>query len=96
MIKSELIAKIAEQTKLRRSDADRLVTTFFDEITNALIKGNRVELRGFGVLSVRTRQARVGRNPKTGEQVQVSAKKIPFFKAGKNINDALNGRKKGA
>ncbi len=93
MIKSELISKIAKQTKLTRADADRLVTTVFDEITKALVKGNRVELRGFGVLSVRERHARMGRNPKTGAHVQVAAKKIPFFKAGKNVNDALNGRK---
>ncbi len=90
MIKSELVAKLAEQTNLNKSDAERVVSTVFDEITKALVAGNRVELRGFGVLSVRERNARVGRNPKTGEKVSVEAKRVPFFKAGKIINDALN------
>ncbi len=90
MIKSELVAKLAEQANLNKSDAERVVSTVFDEITKALIEGNRVELRGFGVLSVRERKARLGRNPKTGAKVDVSAKRVPFFKAGKSINDALN------
>ena len=92
MIKSELITKLSEKTNLNKQDAERVVTTVFDEISKALIKGNRVELRGFGVLSVRSRQSRLGRNPKTGEKVQVAAKKVPFFKAGKSINDALNNK----
>ena len=90
MIKSELVTKLAEQTRLSKIDADRVITTVFDEISKALIQGNRVELRGFGVLSVRSRQARLGRNPKTGAKVNVAAKRVPFFKAGKSINDALN------
>lgn len=92
MIKSELIAKIAEQNKLGKSDAERVVSTVFNEITKALVEGNRVELRGFGVLSVRTRKPRTARNPKTGATVQVAEKKVPFFKSGKSINDALNNR----
>lgn len=94
MIKSELVAKLAEQTNLNKADAEHVVSTVFNEITKALIMGNRVELRGFGVLSVRERNARIGRNPKTGEKVQVESKKVPFFKAGKSINDALNKKKK--
>lgn len=90
MIKSELISKLAEKTRLSKVDSERVITTVFDEIAKALIQGNRVELRGFGVLSVRNRQARLGRNPKTGAKVNVAAKKVPFFKAGKSINDALN------
>lgn len=90
MIKSELVAKLAEQTNLNKTDAERVVSTVFDEITKALIGGNRVELRGFGVLSVRARKARQARNPKTGAKVSVEAKRVPFFKAGKSINDALN------
>ncbi len=90
MIKSELVAKLAEQTNLNKSDAERVVSTVFNEITKALVEGNRVELRGFGVLSVRERNARVGRNPKTGAKVSVESKRVPFFKAGKTINDALN------
>ncbi len=93
MIKSELVAKLAEQTNLNKSDAERVVSTVFNEITKALVEGNRVELRGFGVLSVRERNARVGRNPKTGAKVSVEAKRVPFFKAGKTINDALNKKK---
>lgn len=93
MIKSELISKIADQTNLSKADADRVVSTVFDEISKALIDGNRIELRGFGVLSVRNRRARLGRNPKTGAQVNVAAKRVPFFKAGKSINEALNKKK---
>lgn len=90
MIKSELITKISEKNKLSMHDAECVVSTIFDEIKNALIEGNRVELRGFGVLSVRTRNARVSRNPKTGEAVQVAQKRVPFFKAGKTLTETLN------
>ena len=93
MIKSELVTKLAEQTNLTKTDAENIVTTVFREITKALVKGNRVELRGFGVLSVRERKPRVGRNTKTGEKVDVASKKVPFFKAGKSINEALNKKK---
>lgn len=95
MIKSELISKIAEQNKLVKADAERVVSTVFNEISKALINGHRVELRGFGVLSVRTRRPRMARNPKTGETVHVEQKKVPFFKSGKSINDALNNRSSG-
>ena len=91
MTKSELIARIAElNPHLYQSDAEKIVTTVFDEISNALARGRRVELRGFGVFSVRTRNARAGRNPRTGEQVSVAAKCVPFFKAGKKLKDRLN------
>ncbi len=90
MIKSELVTKLAEQTNLTKTDAENIVSTVFREITKALVQGNRVELRGFGVLSVRERKPRVGRNPKTGAKVEVASKKVPFFKAGKSINEALN------
>lgn len=90
MIRSELIKKVSIENGLTRNDAERVVDTIFGEITNALVEGNRVELRGFGILSVRTRKARTARNPKTGASVQVKEKKIPFFKAGKFVNDALN------
>ena len=94
MIKSELVAKVAEENKLTAQNAERVVNTLLNAMSKALIAGKRVELRGFGVLSVRTRKARNARNPKTGAHVQVSAKRVPFFKAGKSIRDALN--KKGA
>ncbi len=94
MIKSELVTKLAEQTNLTKTDAENIVSTVFREITKALVQGNRVELRGFGVLSVRERKPRVGRNPKTGAKVEVASKKVPFFKAGKSINEALNKNQK--
>ena len=91
MTKSELIARIAElNPHLYQSDAEKIVSTVFDEICAALANGNRVELRGFGVFSVRSRNARAGRNPRTGEQVSVEAKNVPFFKAGKKLKDLLN------
>ena len=91
MTKSELIARIAElNPHLYQSDAERIVTTVFDEISVALAENKRVELRGFGVFSVRERNARSGRNPRTGEKVSVKAKNVPFFKAGKKLKDRLN------
>ncbi|MBP5344305.1 MAG: integration host factor subunit beta [Alphaproteobacteria bacterium] len=94
MIKSELVEKLAEQEKLSVHVARRIVDTLFNAMTNALVDGDRVELREFGVLSVRTRKARTGRNPKTGAPVAVQEKRVPFFKAGKAVKEALN--KKGA
>lgn len=90
MIKSELINIIARKNDLSSHDADIIVSTVFDEIKKALAEGNRVELRGFGVLSVRHRKPRLSRNPKTGDPVQVAEKKVPFFKAGKTLIDTLN------
>lgn len=85
MKKSELIAVIAEKHNLSLNDADRLVNNVFDEITEALAAGSRVELRGFGSFSTRQRGARIGRNPKTGKAVSVEPKTVPFFKAGKDL-----------
>nr|WP_281016159.1 MULTISPECIES: integration host factor subunit beta [unclassified Minwuia] len=91
MIKSELIAKLAEENPhLHQRDVERIVSTIFDEITGALAKGERVELRGFGAFSVKRRPARVGRNPRTGESVQVDEKFVPFFKTGKELRERLN------
>ena len=90
MIKSELIVRLAQKTNLSKSDAKKAVDTIFDEIIKALAEGNRVELRNFGILSLRTRKPRVGRNPKTGAKVQVIQKRVPFFKAGKAVKKALN------
>ena len=91
MTKSELIAYLAEQNPhLYQRDVERIVTTVFDEITSALCRGDRVELRGFGAFSVKQRGSRIGRNPRTGEAVQVLAKKIPYFKTGKNLRAKLN------
>jgi integration host factor subunit beta len=92
MTKSELILKIAElNPHLYQRDVERIVSTIFDEITHALARGDRVELRGFGAFSVRQRDSRTGRNPRTGAAVDVAQKSIPFFKTGKQLRDRLNG-----
>jgi integration host factor subunit beta len=92
MTKSELILKLAERNPhLYQRDVERIVSTVFDEITSALARGDRVELRGFGAFSVKRRQSRTGRNPRTGEAVQVSEKAVPFFKTGKELREKLNG-----
>ncbi len=91
MIRSELVDKIAEANPhLYQRDVERIVSTVFNEIIEALANGDRVELRGFGAFSVKKRDARVGRNPRTGESVQVDEKHVPFFKTGKLLRDRLN------
>ncbi|MCK5576389.1 MAG: integration host factor subunit beta [Sphingomonadales bacterium] len=91
MIKSELIQKLVEENPhLYQRDVERIVATVFDEITDALSSGNRVELRGFGAFSVRHRPARSGRNPRTGEAVEVEEKVVPYFKTGKDLRERLN------
>jgi len=92
MTKSELIQRLMEQNRnLNQRDMERIVAAIFDEISAALANGNRVELRGFGAFSVKARDARIGRNPRTGEAVNVSKKLVPFFKAGKDLRDSVNG-----
>jgi integration host factor subunit beta len=92
MIRSELIQKLAEDNPhLYHRDVERIVNTIFDEITDVMARGERVELRGFGAFSVKRRDARTGRNPRTGETVAVDEKHVPFFKAGKLLRDRLNG-----
>ncbi|GMG82173.1 integration host factor subunit beta [Paralimibaculum aggregatum] len=91
MIKSELVQQIAEDNPhLYLRDVERIVSTVFDEITEALARGDRVELRGFGAFSVKNRDARTGRNPRTGEAVEVPEKTVPFFKAGKELRERMN------
>ncbi len=91
MIKSELVAKIAQANPhLYQRDVEQIVNAILDEIGNAMAEGNRVELRGFGAFSVKHREGRKGRNPRTGEQVEVEAKSVPFFKTGKDLRDRLN------
>ncbi len=94
MTKSELIQHLAERNPhLYQRDVERIVSTIFDEIAAALSRrGDRVELRGFGAFSVKRRGARMGRNPRTGESVQVGEKHIPFFKTGKELRERLNER----
>jgi integration host factor subunit beta len=91
MTKSELILKLAERNPhLYHRDVERIVTAIFDEITHALARGDRVELRGFGAFSVKNRPARTGRNPRTGAHVSVGKKAVPFFKTGKEMRERLN------
>ena len=91
MLRSELITRLAEQHKeIRPREIERIVDVVFDEISAALERGDRVELRGFGAFSVRKREARSGRNPRTGETVSVEEKHVPFFKAGKELRARLN------
>ena len=91
MTKSELIQRLAERNPhLYLRDVEKIVETIFEEITAALSRGDRVELRGFGAFSVKHREARTGRNPRTGETVQVAAKRLPFFKTGKALREDLN------
>ena len=91
MTKSELIMRLAEKNPhLYYRDVERIVSTVFDEIAQALSRGDRVELRGFGALSVERRGARIGRNPRTGESVNVAEKHVPFFKTGKQLRQRLN------
>jgi integration host factor subunit beta len=92
MTKSDLIADLAASNPhLRGADIELIVATVFDQITEALARGQRVELRGFGAFTVRQRKAREGRNPRTGEAVPVAAKPVPAFRVGKELQRRLNG-----
>ncbi len=92
MIRSELIQKLADENPhLYQRDVEKIVNTIFDEIIEAMANGDRVELRGFGAFSVKKRDGRIGRNPRTGEAVTVDEKHVPFFKTGKLLRDRLNG-----
>jgi integration host factor subunit beta len=91
MIRSELVQKLADKNEgLSPRDVEAIVDTFFAQVTERLAAGGRVELRGFGAFSTRARDARVGRNPRTGEAVDVNAKRVPYFKPGKEMRARLN------
>lgn len=91
MTRSELIAGLAEDNPhLTLPDVEKIVSTLFNEMAAALARGERVELRGFGAFTVKRRQARAGRNPRTGEAVEVAQKSVPFFKAGKELRERVN------
>lgn len=91
MIKSELVLKIAEQNPhLYQRDVEKIVNAILDTIADALARGDRVELRGFGAFSVKKRDARTGRNPRTGESVSITEKVVPVFKTGKEMRQRLN------
>lgn len=93
MTKSGLIwGLLAKNPHLTQRDAERIVSTIFNEMADALVRGDRVELRGFGAFTVRSRGARIGRNPRTGMSVHVPAKSVPSFKTGKELRGQLNGQ----
>ena len=89
MNKTELIAAVAEKADLSKKDAEAAITAAVEAITGALIEGDKVQLVGFGSFEVKTRAARVGRNPKTGEEIPISEARLPVFKAGKALKDAV-------
>jgi len=90
MTKADLIEELSKVTKLTKKQSEEVVDTVFDSITEALAKGEKVELRGFGSFRIRRRRARRGRNPKTGSMVSVRAKRVPFFKVGKRLRELVN------
>lgn len=90
MTKAELVEEVASQSELTKKDAEVIVQTVLDSITQSLQRGEKIELRGFGSFRIRRRSARQGRNPKTGTGVVVPAKKVPYFKPGKELKDLIN------
>ncbi|HLC25487.1 MAG TPA: integration host factor subunit beta [bacterium] len=90
MTKADLVEMVSERITLNKKQTEVLVETVFGTITKALAKGDKVELRGFGSFRVRTRDPRDGRNPKTGDSVRIPAKKVPFFKAGKELREIVD------
>ncbi len=91
MTKSELIQKLAQECNLSQDDAKMCVDIFVDKVREALLNGDRIEIRGFGSFKMKDYGAYTGRNPKTGEKVDVKPKKMPFFRAGKELKDFVNG-----
>ena len=90
MTKAELVEKVANKINLTKKETEGIVSIIFQSITDSLTEGDKVELRGFGSFRIRERNARVGRNPKSGEKVEVPAKKVPFFKAGKDLREIVD------
>ena len=89
MNKAELVAAVAEKTGLSKKDTEKVVTAAFEAIADTMVKGDKVQLVGFGSFETKTRNARVGRNPRTKEEIQIPASRIPTFKAGKALKDAV-------
>lgn len=90
MTKADLVEEVARVTELTRKDSEVIVDTLFESVIKALKAGDKLEVRGFGSFRVRQRNARVGRNPKTGEKVEVPAKRVPYFKPSKELKDLIN------
>lgn len=89
MNKTELIAAVAEKTGLTKKDAERVINATVETITSSLVKGDKVQVSGFGIFEVKAREARVGRNPRTKETIQIPATRLPAFKASKALKDAV-------
>jgi DNA-binding protein HU-beta len=89
MTKEELVSKIAKEAKVTKTQANKAISTFFDGVTTSLKKGRKVSFVGFGTFSVARRKARMGRNPQTGAPIRIAASKVPKFKAGKQLRDAV-------
>ena len=96
MTKADLVEEVSRVTELTRKDSEVIVDTLFESVIKALKAGDKLEVRGFGSFRVRQRNARVGRNPKTGEKVEVPAKRVPYFKPSKELKDLINDGTKGA
>jgi integration host factor subunit beta len=96
MTKADLVEEVAKVTELTRKDSEVIVDTLFESVIKALRTGDKLEVRGFGSFRVRQRNARVGRNPKTGEKVEVPAKRVPYFKPSKELKDLINDGTDGA
>lgn len=90
MTKADMVERVSEQIKLTKKQTEVIVNTLFSSITDALTRGDKVELRGFGSFRVRQRNSREGRNPKTGQAVNIPSKKVPFFKAGKELREIVD------
>ncbi len=90
MNKAELVSSVAEKAEVTKKDAERVITAVFDAVEEALAKGDKVQLVGFGTFEVRDRAARTGRNPQTGAEIQISATRVPAFRAGKALRDAID------
>jgi integration host factor subunit beta len=96
MTKADLIEEVSRVVEMTRKDSEVIVEAIFDSVVRALRSGDKIEIRGFGSFRTRERQARIGRNPKTGERVDVPAKRIPYFKPSKELKDLVNGPTKDA
>lgn len=96
MTKSELIEKVAQETGLTKGRAEMVINAIFDSMTEALVRNEGIEIRGFGSFTVRQYKAYEGRNPRTGEPVHVAPKRLPFFKVGKELRERVNGKHDGA
>lgn len=90
MTKADLIEEVARVVEMTRKDSEEIVEAIFDSVVKSLRNGDKIEIRGFGSFRTRQRQARIGRNPKTGAQVEVPAKRIPYFKPSKELKDLVN------